>query len=63
MQGVTILRGEPHELLPGLAAALARPRCIKATGPRPEMRALQQRVDHALAGGRARGWCCIRGIC
>ncbi|WP_374425616.1 deoxyribodipyrimidine photo-lyase [Paracoccus sp. (in: a-proteobacteria)] len=50
--GVTILRGEPHELLPRLVAALGAAEVHQSDWPCPAMRASQQRVDQAL---RAQG--------
>ena len=50
-QGVLILRGEPDQLLPGLAASLGAPEVHQSDWPAPEMRALQARVEAALQAG------------
>lgn len=50
--GVTILRGQPEDLLPRLAAALGATEVHQADWPSPAMRATQQRVGRAL---RAQG--------
>ena len=52
-RGALILRGEPDQLLPGLATTLGAAEVHQNDWPAPEMRTLQARVDAALrAGGR-----------
>ena len=49
-QGITILRGEPEELLPGIMQRLGARRVHQSDWPAPAMRAVQDRTRRALAG-------------